>query len=139
MSRPPTPLKVLEARGSIKKNPQRYRGRLAAAASAPTLSSIGDPPARWEVRPEEMGALRYARLKSIWNEFGPQIPDATPMKRALLEMFCEAMERFRRDAASMKASEKSYLLQLTCKLGIDSRSHGSKNPEGSEGDWEAFG
>ncbi len=140
MSRPRTPLRVLEARGSIDKNPQRYRARIAQAAMQPSGDDVGSFPDRWNVPPEAIGAMKFARWRAIWNEFAPQIPDGTPMKRALLEMFCEVMDKFRTNASSMKASERSYMLQLVCKLGIDQRgTSGSKKPEGYGGQWEAFG
>jgi hypothetical protein len=140
MARPQTDLKVLEARGSIRKNPQRFRERMARAANAPTPVALGLPPERWNVPPEAMGAIKFARWKAIWNEFAVQIPDSTPMKRALLEMFCETMDRFRTNASVMKTSEKNYLLQLTCKLGISQGGHGSsQKSEGAGGVWEAFG
>lgn len=61
MSRPRTPISVLEARGSTKKNPQRYRERIEAERNAPKAEPVGPPPASWEVPPESMGALKFAR------------------------------------------------------------------------------
>ena len=140
MSRPRTNLKVLEARGSIKKNPQRYRDRLEQAAAAPPPSKLGDPPARWDVPPESMGALKFARWKAIWLEFAPQIPDHTPMKRPLLEMFCEQMDRFRTNPNGMKTSERANMLSLIKLLSAEGgQSGGSKKPEGFGGQWEEFG
>lgn len=139
MARPQTDLKVLESRGSIRKNPQRYRERLAQAAAAPPPIAMGDPPAHWNVLPENYKSMKFARWKAIWHEFAPQIPSGTAMKRALLEMFCESMDKLR-NGSEMKASEKSYLMQLTVKLGIDQRGYGGgKKPQSEDGDWEAFG
>jgi hypothetical protein len=140
MSRPRTPLAVLEGRGSIKKNPQRYRDRLAAAAAATASGGVGPPPERWNIPIEEIGGPKFARWRAIWEEFAPQVPPDTPMKRALLELFCEAMDKFRTAGMSMKASEKTYLLQLAKVLGTDSRgSSGAEKPQGFGGPWEAFG
>jgi hypothetical protein len=139
MSRPRTPLKVLEARGSIAKNPQRYRERLAAAAAAPK-TKLGPPPEKWDVPPESMGALKYARWKAIWNEFATLVPNASPVKRITLELLCEMLDRFRLSPASVKTSERALIVQLIKQLESDEGvSSGRKNPEGYGGQWEAFG
>jgi hypothetical protein len=131
---------VLEARGSTKKNPQRYRDRLEAAKHAPKLEPVGPPPEHWNVAPETMGAMKFARLKVLWAEFGPQVTVRSPMRRALLEQFCVAMEKFRRVGDSMKTSEKNNLLALTSRLELDQRlASGGKGVRGTDGEWEAFG
>ncbi len=138
MARPQTNLSVLEARGSIKKNPQRYRERLERAKNAPEPPPLGDPPERWNVASEAYYAVKFARFRAIWYEFAPMIRTGSPMKRALLELFCEQMDRFRTSASSMKASEKAHLLQLICKLDIDEKGGigGKKQEPGSN--WSAF-
>ena len=139
MSRPKTSLKVLEARGSIRKNPQRYRDRLAAAAAAPK-TKLGPPPEKWDVPPEAMGAIKFARWKAIWNEFASQVPNASPMKRITLEILCETLDRFRLSPASVKTSERALIVQLIKQLESDEGTAGaSKKPEGYGGQWEAFG
>lgn len=139
MSRPRTSLKVLVARGSIKKNPQRYRERLAMAAAAKE-SSLGTPPEKWDVAPESMGALKFARWKAIWNEFASRVPNASPMKRITLELLCETLDRFRSSPASVKTSERALIVQLIKQLESDEgASSGRKNPEGYGAQWEDFG
>jgi hypothetical protein len=132
---------VLEARGSTKKDPQRYRERIEAARNAPKLEPVGPPPEYWNVAPpESMGALRYARLKALWNEFGPQVTVRSPMRRALLEQFCVAMDKFRRYGESMKTSEKNNLLALTSRLELDQRLPSvGKGVRGTDGAWEEYG
>jgi hypothetical protein len=140
MSRPRTPLHVLEARGSTKKNPQRYRDRQEEARNSPKLEPVGPPPDRWNVLPESMGAIKFARWKAIWDEFGPQVTIRTPMRRALLEQFCVAMDKFRISGETMKTSEKNNLLALTLKLELDQRMPGSaKGVRGTDGQWEEYG
>ena len=140
MPRPQTDLKVLEARGSIRKNPQRYRLRLEQAAAKPVQVDIGPPPGYWTPPTPEGGNQRFVRYAAIWNEFAPHIRGGGTVKRALLELFCEQMDTFRTKPFSMKASEKSYLLQLIKTLGIEQGAAGaSKKPEGFGGQWEAFG
>jgi len=139
MSRPRTPIQVLEARGSIKKNPQRYRERVEEQRAAPKAEPIGPPPAHWNVPPESMGAMKFARWKEIWFEFGPQVTIRTPMRRALLEQFCVAIDRFRKSGDSMKTSEKNNLLALTSRLELDQRLPSvGKGVRGEDGAWEAF-
>jgi hypothetical protein len=140
MSRTPTPLHVLERRGSIKKNPQRYRERLQAAEFAPEIPPIGDAPAHWNVPEDSYNGLKYARWRAIWEEFAPCIQTGSPMRRALLEMFCEQMDRFRTSPSSMKLGDKSNLANLARLLGTEQgATGGSKKPEGYGGAWEAFG
>lgn len=140
MSRPRTPLHVLEARGSTKKNPQRYRERQEKARNSPRAEPIGAPPERWNVAPESMGAMKFARWKAIWAEFGPQVTIRTPMRRALLEQFVVAMDRFRQSGESMKTSEKNNLLALTSRLELDQRLQGAgKGAGGTDGQWEEYG
>jgi hypothetical protein len=140
MSRPRTPLHVLEARGSTKKNPQRYRERQEAARNAGEAEPIGPPPARWNVPAESMGAIKFARWKALWAEFGPQVTIRTPMRRALLEQFVVAMDKFRMSGESMKTSEKNNLLALTKHLELDQRLGGlSKGTVGVDGAWEEYG
>lgn len=140
MGRPRTPIAILEARGSTRKNPQRYRERIQAERTAPKQEPVGPPPARWDVPPESMGALKFARLKAIWLEFGPQVTIRTPMRRALLEQFCVAMDKFRTREESMSTSEKNNLLALTSRLELDQRLPSvGKGVRGVDGQWEAFG
>jgi hypothetical protein len=140
MSRPRTPLKVLEARGALKKNPQRYRERLEQAILASDCGGIGPPPERWNVPPESTNACKYERWRAIWKELAPQIPSVTPMKRVLLELLCEQMDKFRTKPLDMKTSERSYLLQLVKQISADEgAASGGKKPEGYGGQWEAFG
>jgi hypothetical protein len=140
MSRPRTPISVLEARGSTRKNPQRYRERIEAERNAPKAEPVGPPPERWNVPPESMGALKFARWKAIWQEFGPQVTIRTPMRRALLEQFCVAMDKFRTREESMSTSEKNNLLALTSRLELDQRLPSvGKGVRGTDGAWEAFG
>ncbi len=140
MSRPRTPLHVLEARGSIKKNPQRYRERQEQARSVSKAEPVGPPPERWNVPPESMGAIKFARWKAIWSEFGPQVTIRTPMRRALLEQFVVAMDNFRQRGDSMSTSEKNNLLALTIKLEVDQRLSGTgKGVSGVDGAWEEYG
>jgi hypothetical protein len=140
MSRPQTPLKVLEARGSIKKNPQRYRLRLEKAAAKLVKQDIGPPPEHWAPPTPDGGNQRFVRYRAIWEEFVPYIQGGGTVKRALLELFCEQMNTFRTNPFSMKASEKSYLLQLIKALGIEQgAANGAKKPEGYGGQWEVFG
>jgi len=140
MSRPRTPIDILEARGSTKKNPQRYRGRQEEARRAIKREPVGPPPTHWEVPPESMGAMKFARLKALWEEFGPQVTIQTPMRRALLEQFCVAMDKFRRSDDSMKTSEKNNLLSLTSRLELDQRLPSvGKGVKGVDGAWEEYG
>ena len=140
MSRPRTPLHVLEARGATKKDPQRYRERQEEARNAPKPEPVGPPPEHWNVAPESMGAMKFARWKVIWAEFGPQVTIRTPMRRALLEQFCVAMDKFRTREESMSTSEKNNLLALTSRLELDQRLPSvGKGVRGTDGAWEAFG
>ena len=140
MSRPRTPLHVLEARGSTKKNPQRYRERQEEARTAPKSEPVGPPPERWNVPPESMGAMKYARWKALWEEFGPQVTIRTPMRRALLEQFVVAMDKFRISGETMKTSEKNNLLALTSRLELDQRLPTvGKGVRGVDGAWEEYG
>jgi len=139
MSRPRTSLKVLEARGSVAKNPQRYRERMARAATA-SKSRLGAPPDKWNVAPEAIGAIKYARWKAIWSEFADLVPNASPLKRVTLELLCEAMDRFRLNPTSMKTSDRALIVTLIKQLESDEVSvSGGKKPEGYGGQWEAFG
>ena len=138
MSRPRTSLKVLEARGSVAKNPQRYRERLAKAA-ATANTKLGPPPEKWNVAPESMGALKYARWKAIWIEFADLVPNASPIKRITLELLCEILDRFRISPASVKTSERALIVTLIKQLEADEVSYGGgKKPEGYGGQWEDF-
>ena len=140
MSRPRTPLHVLEARGSTRKNPQRYRQRQEEARHAPKAEPVGPPPERWNVPPESMGAMKFARWKAIWAEFAPQITIRTPMRRALLEQFTVAMDKFRTSGEIMKTSEKNNLLSLTSRLELDQRLPSvGKGVRGEDGAWEEYG
>ena len=140
MSRPRTPISVLEARGSTKKNPQRYRERLEAERIRPKAEPVGPPPVAWEVPPESMGAMKFARWKALWAEFAPQVTIRTPMRRALLEQFVVAMDKFRRSGESMKTSEKNNLLALTSRLELDQRLPSvGKGVRGADGAWEEYG
>ena len=140
MSRPRTPLHVLEARGATKKNPQRYRERQEAARNAPKPEPVGPPPERWNVLAESMGAIKFARWKALWYEFGPQVRRSTPMRRALLEQFVVAMDNFRQRGDSMRTSEKANLLALTRAIEKDQDSAGSgKSVRGVDGAWEEYG
>jgi hypothetical protein len=140
MSRPRTPISVLEARGSTKKNPQRYRERIEASRNGAKPEPVGPPPERWNVAPESMGAMKFARWKAIWAEFGPQVTIRTPMRRALLEQFVVAMDKFRISGETMKTSEKNNLLALTSRLELDQRLPSvGKGVRGTDGEWEAFG
>jgi hypothetical protein len=133
-------LHVLEARGSTKKNPQRYRERQEAARSAIKAEPVGPPPERWNVPPESMGAIKFARWKSIWAEFAPQVTIRTPMRRALLEQFVVAMDKFRTSGDAMKTSEKNNLLALTRHLELDQRLPSlGKGMAGVDGAWEEYG
>jgi hypothetical protein len=138
MSRPRKDLHELERSGAIKKNPQRYRERMEQAKTEEDLPPIGPPPERWNVPPEEVGAQKYARLREIWNEFAPQIPRGTPMKRALLEMFCEGFYKFRTEGRFMKTSEKAYVLQLAKSIGQDVAIGVGKQDGASGGPWSEF-
>lgn len=140
MPRPRTPLHVLEARGATKKNPQRYRERQEEARNAPKAEPVGPPPEYWNVPPESMGAMKFARWKALWSEFGPQVTISTPMRRALLEQFVVAMDKFRRSGESMKTSEKNNLLSLTSRLELDQRLPSvGKGVRGVDGAWEEYG
>jgi len=139
MPRPRTPLHVLEARGSTRKNPQRYRERQEEARKAPKAEPVGPPPERWNVPPESMGAMKFARWKAIWDEFAPQITIRTPMRRALLEQFVVAMDKFRMSGETMKTSEKNNLLSLTSRLELDQRLPSvGKGVRGEDGAWEEY-
>ena len=139
MGRPRTDLTVLEGRGALKKNPQRYRERVKRAIDAANSGSLGDPPARWNVAEPGDGWQRFARLRAIWQEFAPTVPAITPMKRALMELFCDKMDAFRRSNGYMKPSEMANLIQLTKTLGQNEGGFGvGKKQPGSSGDWEKF-
>ena len=137
MSRPRKSLSDLEKSGALRKNPKRYRDRIDLEIEAEKLPPIGPPPENWNVSPETYQGQRYARLRDIWNEFAPQIARGTMMKRALLEMFCDCMERFRSKPLLMKTSEKAYLLQLTKSLGVEEGSLKGNKGE-SDGTWGEF-
>jgi hypothetical protein len=139
MSRPQTALKVLEGRGALKKNPQRYRVRMARAIAAAKSEGIGPPPARWQVPVDAIGGQRFARLRAIWEEFAPAVPASTTMKRALMEVFCETFDSFRIANGSIKPSEKANLIALTKALGQNEGGFGvGKQRASSSGDWEKF-
>lgn len=138
MSRPRKDLHELELTGAIKKNPQRYRDRIEQAKTEAELPPIGPPPARWCVAPDAIGGPKFAKLCEIWDEFAPQIPRGTPMKRALLEMFCEAFYRFRTDGRYMKTSEKAYMLQLAKSIGQDDAVGVGKRDGANGGPWSEF-
>jgi hypothetical protein len=143
VSRPRTPLHILEASGATKKNPQRYRERQEEARNAPKAEPVGPPPDYWNVPTESMGSMKLARWKAIWIEFAPQVTIRTPMRRSLLEQYVIAMDRFRRSAISgekMATSEKNNLLALTVKLELDQRIPGvGKGVRGTDGAWEEYG
>jgi hypothetical protein len=174
MSRPRTPLYVLEARGSIKKDPQRYRERQEQARKAPKAEPVGPPPSRWtvfhplqaracelfsageglnavaaaleipwekarELKDAQVAFREGPRLCAIWAEFAPQVTIRTPMRRALLEQFVVAMDKFRRLGETMRTSEKNNLLSLTARLELDQRLPSvGKGVRGEDGTWEEY-
>jgi septal ring-binding cell division protein DamX len=138
MSRPRKDLHELELSGAIAKNPQRYRDRIAQAETEVDLPPIGPSPERWNVPEAEVGGRKCTMLRSIWDEFAPQIPRGTPMKRALLEMFCESMYKFRTSGTYMKTSEKAYMLQLAKAIGQDGAVGAGKQDGGNGGPWTGF-
>lgn len=137
MSRPRKSLSELEKSGALHKNPKRYQERIDKEKEAAELPPIGPPPERWDVNIAGYQGERHARMREIWQEFAPQIARGTMMKRALLEMFCECMDRFRTKPLLMKTSEKAYLLQLTKALGVEEGSLKSQKGD-SDGTWCEF-
>lgn len=138
MSRPKKDLNELERTGALKKNPQRYRERIEQAKVEAKLPPIGPPPERWNLPDGEIGARKFAALREIWQEFAPQVSRSNPAGRALLEMFCEAMYKFRTDSLHMRTSEKAYLLQLAKSMGQGASANVEKPDGTSGGSWSEF-
>jgi hypothetical protein len=67
--RPPQPLNVAMISGAVRKNPQRYRARQAAAKKL-AAPQIGPPPQEWLDGLPHNG--RCVHLVRIWNDFVEQ-------------------------------------------------------------------
>jgi hypothetical protein len=144
MPRPPTPIAVLEARGSIRKNPQRYREKIANQPEP--RGPLGDPPAHWNTDPACYHHERHARWRAIWIEIDAQVPFGTLKAdhRMLIELLCPAMDWIRQHPSEVKPAHRADVLTMLGKLGMTpvdrlKVSSDERKRNGREaGDWAKF-
>jgi hypothetical protein len=118
MARPPTPIPILVERGSVRKNPQRYRDRIASEPKS--RGPLGSPPAHWDTRPECYYHERNERWCAIWRELDGQMPKGTlkASDRFLVERLCQLMDRQRLHPLDIKPAEDNVLLAMLAKIGL---------------------
>lgn len=118
MARPPIPIEILERRGSVRKNPQRYRARIAAQPES--RGPLGDPPEHWDTSEACYHRERHERWCAIWRELDAQIPKGVlkASDRILVEMLCQQIDMQRRKPLEMKPAEKEALLKMLGKIGL---------------------
>ncbi len=142
MGRPPTPIAILERRGSIRKNPQRYREKIAAQPKS--SGPLGPPPGHWDVSESCYYRERHARWCRIWAELDQQISKGVlkSSDRILVELLCQAIDKQRTRPGEMKPAEQTHLLAMLAKIGltpVDRMRVASDDRERSgrkESDWE---
>jgi hypothetical protein len=118
MPRPPTPIAVLQARGSVKKNPQRYREKIAAQPTP--RGPLGPPPVHWDTAPTCYHHERHKRWCAIWAEIDAQVPLGTLKAdhRILFEMLCPAVDWMRQHPTEIKPAHRADMLAMLGKLGM---------------------
>ena len=144
MPRPPTPIAILEARGSLRKNPQRYRARIESQPTA--RGPLGAPPAHWNIDPGCYQHVRHARWRAIWTELDEQLPVGTlkAQDRILIELLVPEIDRMREKPSEMKPVDKTNLLSMLAKLGmtpvdrVKVSTDERKRTQRASGDWERF-
>jgi hypothetical protein len=145
MSRPPTPIAILEARGSVRKNPKRYRERIAAQPAA--RGPLGAPPLHWITDPSCYYHARHVRWRGIWEELDGQLPSGMlkAQDRILIELLIPEIDKMREKPAEMKPVDKTNLVSMLAKLGMTpvdrmkvSGDGGKRAPVGASSGWEKF-
>jgi len=114
MPRPRKPLAVLEISGAIRKDPQRYRARKAAAKLV--TAGIGDPPAEWIAEADKNG--RCKALLGIWNEIVAQdvLGVLNISHRVLVETTCHLIYKIRRASAGYGKATSGDFARVTANL-----------------------
>lgn len=85
--RPPTPTRILEMRGSFRKNPQRRRTRANEPAEVGKCFA-GPPPAEFLVEEPAMGYQRAQRLLKEWKQLALEGPDIGYASRGTVISLC---------------------------------------------------
>lgn len=120
-----TPTKILELRGTFKKNPQRKR------SEPKNLSDLGDPP-------QHLGGATL----SAWNELVASSPPGvlTASDRQILEICAVLLAQFREDPASFIPARLAQLNRALSMLGrtpVD-RSRIGVNEQPQDNPWASF-
>lgn len=134
MARPRTPTRILEAKGSFVKHPER---RAARAHEPRPTTSLGDPPAYFS-----------KRQKTIWYEVCSLIPAGVAFfpDRLLVETCALLVNKQRLGKA--KGVDDSHLLQCLVQLGMTPAARSKVSVvhpdlpapgDGKAGPWAKFG
>jgi hypothetical protein len=116
MGRPRKPLAVLEISGADRKNPQRYRGRKAAAKLV--AAGLGDPPTEWTEGADHNGRLKA--LVETWNQIVAQdvLHVLNVSHRLLVENTCYLMYKIRRASAGFGKAPSGDYAQVKANLAV---------------------
>ena len=111
--RPPNPLALQVLKGADKKDPQRYRAKLAKKLES---GDIGAPPAKWMIFHPDVGYQKAEKLRAIWDNCLKMWPWMEYADRDALEDYCRwklAMD----EGAKLSGAEISAMKSIRSELG----------------------